>query len=280
MLSSFPRHSWLHFRVTGNAAVNPLTVGMRSVAHTVSLTARGRQAVRGICRAHELRWEESKGAVHFLPADGEQRTFVTTMSPDFESAVFLIPRGHLDAFLASEGLAAPAEFHRLLVHDDPILQACLTRLAVAAESAEQDAATEEVARRLVLRLAELSGVGRPDWHADTSIFDRLTLVNLVHYIDEHLRIAPSPADMALLVGLSPSHFAKKFRLSTGLSLHRFINRRRVQQALAWLASPTASLTDVSLELGFSSQSHFTRLFSALTGMTPSKYAKQFRPTLG
>ncbi|MBM4013222.1 MAG: helix-turn-helix transcriptional regulator [Planctomycetes bacterium] len=37
------------------------------------------------------------------------------------------------------------------------------------------------------------------------------------------------------------------------------------------------LASVALDLGFSSQSHFTRLFSSLTGMTPAKYRKQFRP---
>ncbi len=275
--SPFPQHSWFHFCVASDAALNPLVVHLKCVAHIVSLTARGRCGVRVICRGREIHWEEPTGTVHFLPADGEDRTFVTAMSPDFESKVFLIPRRHLTACLNAEGLDEPTEPRRLLVRDEPILQACLTRLAAAVASADADVTADETARRLVLRLAECSGVGQPDWHADASIFDRRTLSNLVHYIDEHLRIAPSLTEMALLVGLSPSHFAKKFRLSTGLSLHRFINRRRLRRAFEVLKSPTASLADVSLDLGFSSQSHFTRLFSLITGMTPAKYAKQFRP---
>ncbi|MFM8415294.1 MAG: helix-turn-helix domain-containing protein [Planctomycetota bacterium] len=278
--SPFPQHSWFHLCIAGNAPQKPLVVTMTCVAHAVSLTARGRHAIRSICRARELSWEEPTSTVHFLPADGEDRTFVTTMSPDFQSQVFLIPRRHLEACLNSEGLAEPAELRRLLAHDDPILQACLTRLAATVARADADVAADEAARRFVLRLAECAGGRRPDWHADASFFDRRTLSNLVHYIDEHLRIAPSLAEMALMVGLSPSHFAKKFRLSTGLSLHRFINRRRLRRAFELLKSPTASLADISLDLGFSSQSHFTRLFSLITGMTPAKYAKQFRPTLG
>lgn len=42
----------------------------------------------------------------------------------------------------------------------------------------------------------------------------------------------------------------------------------------------APLASVALDLGFSSQSHFTRLFSSLTGMTPAKYRKQVRPVVG
>ena len=277
-LSRFPRETWLHFRLGGTSAERSLVLDMRSVAHSVSLTARGRRTVRAICRAHEMRWEERAGTVHFQPADGEDRTFITRMSPDCEAAVFLIPRGHLRGCLDAEGLDAPVEFRRFLAHDDHVLQACLTRLTLAACSGEDTAATaaDEAARRLILRLAERSGAGRPDWHDDESTFDRRTLLNLVRHIDAHLQIAPRLADMALLTGLSPSHFAKKFRHSTGLSLHRFINRRRVLESLEQLKSPTASLAEVSLELGFSSQSHFTRLFSSLTGLTPARYAKQFR----
>ena len=82
------------------------------------------------------------------------------------------------------------------------------------------------------------------------------------------------------VGLSPSHFAKKFRQSTGLSLHRFINRRRIRASLESLKSQSQPLAHTALDLGFSSQAHFTHQFSRLTGFTPAKYQKQFRPTVG
>jgi len=138
---------------------------------------------------------------------------------------------------------------------------------------------DEVARRLVLRLAQLSGCVTPDWHNDASVFDRRTLLNLVDYIDDHLRIAPSLADMALLAGMSPSHFAKKFRQSTGLSLGRFINQRRILRSLEILKTDSP-LVSIALDLGFSSQSHFTRVFSGLSGLTPARYRKQVRQIVG
>ena len=281
-LSPFPHLAWFHFRVQGNATGHPLSFHLRSVVHSVSLTLRGHHAVRQICRGRERGWDECIGTVHFLPRDDEDHNFITTMSPDCESAVFLIPRGHLRQCLDADGARGPVEFQRLLAHDDPILQGCLVRLAAACRSTEDTAAiaADEAARRLVLRLAESAGGGRPDWSADGSSFDRVTLGNFVQHIDAHLRIAPGVAEMARLAGLSPSHFARKFRLSTGLSLHRFINRRRLQLALEQLKSPAASLAEIALELGFSSQSHFTHQFSRLTGLTPAKYAKQYRRTIG
>jgi len=86
--------------------------------------------------------------------------------------------------------------------------------------------------------------------------------------------------LAALVGHSPSHCARKFRYTEGLSLGRFVNRRRLAKALVVLRRDSTPLSQVALALGFSSQSHFTRLFSEVVGMTPAKYRKTFKPTVG
>jgi AraC family transcriptional regulator len=54
----------------------------------------------------------------------------------------------------------------------------------------------------------------------------------------------------------------------------------VAKALDVLRSDSTPLSRVALELGFSSQSHFTRLFSEATGITPARYQKRFKPTVG
>lgn len=278
-LTRFPHLAWLHFSVTGDAARNPMVFTMRGACHTVSLTARGHHDVRWIVGAGESRWTEHVGAVHFIPADDRQHTFVTSMSPHFVSEVLLLPRPHLDAYLASEHVEPRAGRRRLLAPDDLVLRSCMTRLAHDGlqRGADRDGFRDAAARRLVLRLVELSGGGRPDWHRDESTFDARTITRLAEYVDAHLRIGPSLSDLAPRVGLSPSHFAKKFRASTGLSLHRFVNRRRLEASLTMLKDQRCPLASVAVDLGFSSQSHFTRLFSSLTGMTPARYRKQFRP---
>lgn len=168
------------------------------------------------------------------------------------------------------------DLHRLLCDDDHVLQSCMTRLSKTTlqQDSNQEGRKDEAARLLVLRLIELCGGGTPDWQSDSSVFGKRTLEHFVEYIDEHLKITPTLSDMALLVGMSPSHFAKKFRHTTGLSLQRFINRRRIYKSLGILLEDSTPLTSIAMDLGFSSQSHFTRLFSTLTGSTPAKFRKQ------
>lgn len=279
-LSRCPHLSWLAFHVRGSADEGPLVLGMRGVCHTICLARRGHHFVRCTTRGREVRWSEDAGAVHFMPADDERRVFTMTTTTAFETAVFCIPRQHLDAYASAEGVAAPAEWRRLLAPDDAVLRSCMERLAcgIRAHDRTEDGRGDEAARRLILRLVELTGGGVPDWHDDASVFERRTLDHMVAAIDARLQIPPGLDEMGLLTGLSPSHFARKFRLSTGLSLQRFVNRRRLQAALGRLHDPGVPIAHVAHELGFSSQSHFTRLFSRLTGMTPAKYQRQHRRT--
>lgn len=187
----FLRHSWFQFRVTGNAAGTPLSFHMRSFSHVISLTIRGRAAVRWMSRGRETRWEERAGTVNFTPFDGEDHTFLTAMSPDFESAVFFIPKGHLGACLVSEECEPAGEFRRILRRDDPVLQSCLARLAEPGRFDDAaDLRKDEAARKLVLRLTELGGGRMPAWQTDESVFARRTISDLVMYVDEHLRIPP------------------------------------------------------------------------------------------
>jgi AraC family transcriptional regulator len=103
---------------------------------------------------------------------------------------------------------------------------------------------------------------------------------IVERVDAHLTTHPSLDVMSRGFGLSPSHFARKFRQSTGLSLNRFMNQRRIGLSLALLRSGKTPLAQLSLDLGFCSQSHFTRLFSSLTGLTPYQFSREWRPVEG
>lgn len=280
-LSRFPHLAWLRFDVERRGDLPPLVVPMRGACHSISLTRRGRHDVRWMTRGRERFWTEQAGAVHFRPADDDDHLFETTTPTAFHSSVLLIPRHHLDGILAEEGVAPVGEPRRILVADDPVLQHCLCRLGGGSTAdASLDGAEDEVARRLVLRLAALNGHGLPDWRDDGSVLDRTQLRRIVERIDAHLAVSPSVAELARAFGLSPTHFARKFRRSTGLSLHRFINRRRLKLALDLLARHDEPLASLAARLGFSSQSHMTRLFSSLTGLTPARYRRFQRPTIG
>jgi len=276
--SPFSHYSWLGDRLQASSDQERRFLSFTQVVHSIHIVLQGRQSVRWISRGQECRWVNDAGSVHFLPADNERHVIGTAALQNCTTFLLLIPQRHLHDISALEGIASCTDFRGLLFHDDAILQSCMTRLASSTPTDDGNAEgrKDEAGRSLVLRLTQLCGGGVPEWQCDTSTFASSTLEHLISHIDAHLRIAPTLSDMALITGLSPSHFAKKFRQSTGFSLHRLINRRRIQASLDLLKAESVPLSHVALDLGFSSQSHFTRLFTDSTGMTPAKYRRQFR----
>ena len=65
------------------------------------------------------------------------------------------------------------------------------------------------------------------------------------------------------------HLAHRFRARTGLSLHAYRTHLRLREALRRIAEPETSLTDLALDLGFASHSHFTDSFRRTFGRPPS-----------
>jgi AraC family transcriptional regulator len=78
----------------------------------------------------------------------------------------------------------------------------------------------------------------------------------------------SVQDLAHAVGVSGFHLARLFRRHTGFSLHGYRTRMRLLRALDRLADARGALADLALELGFSSQSHFSDTFRKTFGVAP------------
>jgi AraC family transcriptional regulator len=83
----------------------------------------------------------------------------------------------------------------------------------------------------------------------------------------------SLAEIARAVHCSPFHLARLFRASVGSSIHQYRLRLRLALALERLADGPANLTDLALDLGFSSHSHFTAAFRRSFGTSPSAFRR-------
>ncbi len=99
------------------------------------------------------------------------------------------------------------------------------------------------------------------------------LKRLVSVIEDRLTEDLGLAELASEVGMSQSHFASLFRLSTGLSPHQYIVQRRVERAQSLLQSTTLSISDIAAAVGFYDQSHLTRHMRRILGITP-KYVRE------
>jgi AraC family transcriptional regulator len=102
------------------------------------------------------------------------------------------------------------------------------------------------------------------------------LRRVTEYIQQNLDKDLPLAELAALVNMSPFHFARLFKGSTGLPPHRFVIRQRIARARACLSTPDLSIAQISRSVGFRTPSHFTTVFRRVTGVTPRRYRARHR----
>jgi AraC-like DNA-binding protein len=93
-------------------------------------------------------------------------------------------------------------------------------------------------------------------------------------MNTNLRGDLSTADIARECSLSAGHFARAFRHSTGLSPHQWLLRRRTDHAHGLLRDGKFSLAEIARICGFADQSHFTKTYTRLRGISPGAWRRQ------
>lgn len=102
------------------------------------------------------------------------------------------------------------------------------------------------------------------------------LAPVVAHIEAHFRSELSMKEMAAMAKLSSTQFNARFRELLRMSPSEYILKLRVEIAQKLLSTSNKSLAEIAGEAGFYDQSHFTKRFRKVTGMTPLAYRKQFR----
>ena len=280
--SPYPHYSWLAHWL----AVTPPRIfdvhECRHVAHHLLLTTSGAADVVWTTRGTELSYHSSVGGLGFFPCDHRAHAMSITAADGFTAYDVIVPERHIRTVCVSEGLRPAPDLRTVPDFRDTLLEVSLLRLATRTEGHQiaEDIGDEIAARQVVLRLCAAIGGGRPDWQKDGSVFTPVVMRQLVACIDAHLGVPMSLESLAGTVGLSPGHFARKFQHSAGVSLNRFLNKRRIAASFALLRTGALPLAGIALDLGFSSQSHFTRLFSGLTGISPQQFRSLHRRMVG
>jgi len=111
---------------------------------------------------------------------------------------------------------------------------------------------------------------------DTGTLPSGRLRRVIEHIQANLDKDLTLAELASLVYMSPYHFARLFKRSTGEPPHRFVIRQRIARASAILATPEPSIAQISRMVGFRTPSHFTTVFHRVTGITPRGYQRYVR----
>lgn len=93
----------------------------------------------------------------------------------------------------------------------------------------------------------------------------------IEYIHANLSEDVHLEDIAGAAGLSTFHFARVFRKTTGMAPHRYLIQARVRKVKELLRESELCLAVIANEVGFSDQSHMSKVFRCFTGVTPRTF---------
>jgi AraC family transcriptional regulator len=198
---------------------------------------------------------ELAGYVHALPVPGSRRDARVELTPHarewIESLWGPLRDAGLQLFTSwrTSELAAVARF---LAQTRAIQEAHVTRLrALATEPASSRARPNRARGGL-----------------SPAALRRVHLFAMAH-LDGPLQLT----DLAARAQLSPYHFARTFKSSTGETPRAWVERLRVEKAEALIRDTSLPLADIALACGFSSQSRLTTAFRKVKGFTPARYRR-------
>jgi AraC-like DNA-binding protein len=113
-------------------------------------------------------------------------------------------------------------------------------------------------------------VDRQRWHSGRTGREHVAVGCALEFLREHYDQAVSLRDLATLTNMSPYYFHRMFSRATGMPPHAYQIQLRIMRAKLLLKKwPIASVAALT---GFVDQSHFTRQFKRLMGVTPAQYA--------
>ncbi|MGD9160298.1 MAG: AraC family transcriptional regulator [Desulfobacteraceae bacterium] len=92
-------------------------------------------------------------------------------------------------------------------------------------------------------------------------------------LENNLESPPGLSDLANMVGMSPSKLKKIFPKAVGMPPYEYLRKKRMEKAMYLLNSGRMNVTEVALEVGYSSFSHFTKVFFRNYKITPSQLKK-------
>jgi len=196
----------------------------------------------------------------------------------FHSLFFYLPRSALDGIAEQSGTPRVGELDCQLGigHDDAVIRHLGASLQEGLRRPDETnqlfidhmmlALTAHVAQTYggLQRNTEPSRGGLAPWQAKRAC----------EKLESDLSGKFSLEQIAAEFDLSVSHFSRAFRISTGLPPHQWLLRQRVKTAKQLMTVRDLPLSEIAMSAGFANQSHFTRVFSAVVGVSPGVWRRE------
>ena len=104
---------------------------------------------------------------------------------------------------------------------------------------------------------------------------RHKLKRAIAFINENLDRDLKLIEIASLAAMSPYHFARMFKQSTGSTPYQYLVRQRLVKAKELLRHSNLAIADVGYEVGYKNPSHFAKVFRQHTKVSPKTYRNTF-----
>ncbi|MBP1989106.1 AraC family transcriptional regulator [Paenibacillus eucommiae] len=106
--------------------------------------------------------------------------------------------------------------------------------------------------------------------------DDQTIRDIMHYMEDHLNMKVSLAEMSESLHLAKTKLKELFKKKTGTTIMAYFSNLKINRAKVLIREDSKNFTEISGMLGFSSVHHFSKAFKKTTGTSPSEYAKSVK----
>ncbi len=229
------------------------------------------------------RFFKAKGAISFFPSHQPFSGSLKAERGMFADVLFLA----LDpAFIHRTAVGLELDSNRIeLVEQRRCTDPTLHHIAMALRAGIQtgDALDrmygEALSTALAVHLLREYGAAVPGPKRRYGGLPREKLVRAVEYIQDQLDTDLTVSGIAQAVYMSPYHFTRLFKESTGQSPYQYVVDARVRKAKNLLTTGKFTISEAAYHVGFVDQSHLTRHFKRVFGLPPKRLLSRRRPEI-
>ncbi|UQR62354.1 AraC family transcriptional regulator [Bradyrhizobium sp. C-145] len=196
----------------------------------------------------------------------------------FHSLFFYLPRSALDDIAKQSGAPRIGElaYQPGIGHDDAIVRHLGASLhhALHRPNEANQLFVDHMMLALSAHVAQVYGGLRRNTDLARGGLASWQMKRACERLESDLGGSLSLQQIAAEFDLSVSHFSRAFRMSTGLPPHQWLLHQRIKAAKQLLSVRDLPLAEIAISAGFANQSHFTRVFSSLVGVSPGAWRRE------
>lgn len=165
---------------------------------------------------------------------------------------------------------------QFMTESDALIQGIFSALYNEAKASKfgEQLLIDSLKTALVIHLLRTYCTTQPKPSSYTDGLSQTTLNHVIDYIQTHLDQDVKLTNLAAIAQLSPYHFLRLFKQRLGVTPHQYILQCRIDRAKHFLQHSELSIADIARRVGFCDQSHLTRHFKRIVGVTPRQLSRR------